>query len=171
MEETVHEYDVFSMYGFSTEYPDTWKLELNAKGDRTAGDAVFKAPRHRSRTSRHYVYLSWGPLELVKEKYGSLERHAEASVEKIRKGSGVLELEVLENKKTRANGHKAIYNRFKVTLGVGLFAMKKAYREVSLIHWCCEKTGRFFVLSESIIVPSSLRGSIFQHMKGSFRCH
>jgi hypothetical protein len=154
------------MYGFSIEYPDTWEIELNPKTDRTAGDVAFK-------TSRHRIFLTWGPLERVKEKYGSLDRHAEAGIQKVRKGGDVRNLETLEKREVYVNGHKSILNRFRVTLGVGIMAMRNAYRELSSVHLHCDVTGKFFVLYESVMGSGSGMelGTAFEHMKDSFKCH
>lgn len=162
----LHGYERFSMYGFSVDYPDTWEVELNPKSDRTAGDVVFKTLRHR-------IFLTWGTLERVKAKYDSLDKHAEAGLQKVRKGGDVRKLEMLERREIYINGHKSIFNRFKVTLGVSFFAMRSAYREVSSVHLHCEDTGRFFVLYESVMgsVSSAELGTVFEHMKESFRCH
>lgn len=161
-----HRYEVFSMYGFSIEYPDTWEVELNPKADRTAGDVVFKTLRHR-------IFLTWGPLEKARKKYGSLDTHAEAGLQKVRKGGDVRKLETLEHRETNVNGHKAIFNRFRVTLGVGFFGIRTAYRELSSLHLYCERTGKFFVLYESVVDSDSVTGleTIFEHMKDSFKCH
>jgi hypothetical protein len=159
-------YESFSMYGLHIEYPDTWDVELNPKSDRTMGDVVFKTTRHR-------IFLSWGPLDRVQEKYGSLDRHAEAGLGKISKGSDVRKMETLEKSETTVNGHKAIFNRFRVTLGVSFFAMRTAYREISSFHLHCERNGKFYVLYESVMGLNSASGlePIFQHMKDSFKCH
>jgi len=154
------------MYGFSIEYPDTWEVELNPKADRAAGDVVFKTLHHR-------IFLTWGPLEQAKSKYGSVDKHAEVGLEKVRKGGDVRRMEMLERGKTYLNGHKAVFSRFKVTLAVGLFAMRNAYRELLSVHSHCEETGKFFVLYESAEGLGSLTGreTTFQRMKDSFKCH
>jgi hypothetical protein len=154
------------MYGFSIEYPDTWDVELNPKSERTMGDVVFKTRRHR-------IFLSWGPLDRVKEMYGSLDRHTDAGLRKISKGSDVRKMETLEKSETTLNGHKAIFNRFRVTLGVSFFAMRTAYREISSIHLHCERNGKFYVLYESIMGLDSAAElePVFQRMKDSFKCH
>jgi len=157
------------MYGFSIQYPDTWEVELNPKADRTAGDVVFKALRHR-------IFLSWGSIEQAKRKHGSLDRHAEAGLKKVRgttANGDVRKMEIVEHKDIYVNGHRSIFNRLKVTLRVGFLAMRSAYREISSVHLYCEETGRFFVLYESVMDLDSSTGSeaIFQHMKDSFKCH
>ena len=159
-------YELFSMYGFSIEYPDTWEVELNRKSERTVGDVVF-------RTARHRIFLSWGPLEQVQEKYGSLGGQAEACIKKVRKGGDVRKLQTVEHSGTSVNGHEAIFNRFRVTLGVSFYAMRTAYRELSSVHLHCENTGKFFVLYESIMGSDTVTGleTIFGHMKDTFRCH
>lgn len=159
-------YELFSIYGFNIEYPDTWEVELNPKSERTAGDVVFKALHHR-------VFLSWGNLNSAKEKYGSLDKHVDAGIQKVKKGGDVRKLETLERRSISINGHEAIFSRYRVTLGVSFYAMRTAYREVSSVHAHCEQTGKFFVLYESVMGSSALTDSetIFEHMKMTFRCH
>jgi len=159
-------YELFSMYGFSIDYPDTWEVELNPKSERTGGDVVFKTLRHR-------VFLSWGLLDSAEKKYGSLDKHVDASIQKVRKGGDVRKLETLERTSASMNGHKAIFSHYRVTLGVSFYAMRTAYREVSSVHLHCEKTGKFFVLYESIMGSDTVTGleTIFGHMKDTFRCH
>jgi len=159
-------YELFTMYGFSINYPDTWEVELNPKSDRNAGDVVFKTIRHR-------IFLSWGPLEPAQKKYGSLDRHADAAIQKVRKGGDVRNLQTLERRDTSVNGHKAVLNRFRVTLGVSFFAMRTAYRELSWVILHCEKTGKFFVLYESVTESYSATEQelILGQMKDSFKCH
>ncbi len=153
------------MYGFSIEYPDTWDVELNPKSERRAGDVVFKTTRQR-------IFLTWGSLEIVKQKFGSLDKHAEAGLEKVRKGSDVKKMEMILHKEDWVNGHRAIFNRFRVTLGVSFFAMRTAYRELSSVHLHCEKTGKFFVIYESVMGQDIFTDvELFEHMKGSLACH
>jgi hypothetical protein len=91
----------------------------------------------------------------------------------VRKGGDVRKLETVEHTDTSVNGHEAIFNRFRVTLGVSFYAMRTAYRELSSVHLHCEKTGKFFVLYESIMGSDTVTGleTIFRHMKDTFRCH
>jgi hypothetical protein len=146
-------------------YPDTWEVELNPKSDRSAGDVVFKTTRQR-------IFLTWGSLGRIRERYGSLEKHAEAGLEKVKKGSDVKKMEVILHKEDSVNGHKAIFNRFRVTLGVSFFAMRTAYRELSSVHLHCEETGKFFVIYESVMGQDSVTDmEVFEHMKDSFACH
>ena len=153
------------MYGFSVGYPDSWEVELNPKSDRSAGDVVFKTTRQR-------IFLTWGSLERIKEKYGSLDKHAEAGLEKVRKGSDVKKMEMILHKEDSVNGHRAIFNRFRATVGVSFFAMRTAYRELSSVHLHCEETGKFFVISESVMGQDIVTDpEVFGHMKGSFACH
>lgn len=159
-------YEAFEMYGFSLEYPDTWEIELRPHSTAAAGDLAFK-----SRSGR--VFLTWGSLEKVKKKFGSLDRQAEDGVKKMRKSGAVRRFEILDHREMNVNGHRSIFNSTRLTIAAGLMGMRTAQREVCSLHLHCDPSQKFFVLYANGIGEQS-EGAIldvFFRMSSTLRCH
>jgi hypothetical protein len=157
------------MYKFELQYPNTWRIEFNPKSARDRGYVIFSSPRNGK------VFLTWGKIESVRDKYASLEDQVEAGFKRIRNNRDVRKLEIVETKKIKVNGHKAIFNNFLIeTIGTFIIAVNLVNRKAFLsIDLYCDKTGRFFTLYTSSKDPSTFheQNVIFNHMKDSFICH
>jgi hypothetical protein len=160
------DYEALELYGFSLEYPNVWDVELRPGSTSTAGDAAFKTRGIR-------FFLTWGPLEETRSKFGTLDRQADESLKKIRKSGDVRRLEVLDHKDMEVNGHRSIFNSVRLSLGVGLLAMKTVRREVYSLHLYCEPSQRFFVLYANGAGEGSLKSvsDVFFLMSSTLRCH
>jgi len=164
------EYESFCVYGFCTVYPVTWKVELNPKSERSEGDVAFKSPE------RVNIFVSWGPLEKAKKRYSSLEEHAKDSLKRIKKNSGVKEVELIQRKVIRVNSHKAIFSHVKIIIPRPSFLPfkkeKTDEREVRCMHLHCKPSERYFVIFGEITPDKSLEhGEVFKNIMKSFICH
>jgi hypothetical protein len=160
------EYELLEMYGFSIEYPDTWEVEIGPRSTSTAGDVAF-------RTRGMRVFLSWGPLGEKRRQFENLDSLVKDSFTRMKKGPDVRKLEIVDTKETVVNGHRSIYNSARLTLGIGLMAMKTAKREVDALHFYCEQSQRFLALYTDGIGEGSLSHfpEIFLHMSSTVKCH
>ena len=102
------EFEKFSVYNFSIEYPPVCRVEFNPKSRREAGDIVFHFP------DREKVFLSWGDLEKAEKKFETAEKQAEHSLQVVKKSGNVKKMEKLENDMLTLNSHKAAYNRVRL---------------------------------------------------------
>ena len=57
------EFETFSVYSFSIDYPPVCRVEFNPKSRREAGDIVFHFP------DKEKLFLSWGNLEKAQKKF------------------------------------------------------------------------------------------------------
>lgn len=160
-------FERFSMYKFAIDYPDTWRVEFDPRSRRVEAYVIFESPK------KDVVFLTWGMLESIKGKYGSLEAQAEASFRRIANGKDVKGLNLLESKTIELNGHMAIFRHFSMERAIGMRMINANSKEIWSIHLHCESTGRFFIIYES--TPDTSRSqeqnAIFNHMKDSFVCH
>jgi hypothetical protein len=165
-EDTELNYELLEMYGFGVEYPDNWGIELGPRSTPTAGDLAF-------RTRGMRIFLSWGPLAEKRKQFDTLDSQVEDSFKRMKKSADVRKLEIVDRKEMTVNGHRSIFNSAKLTLGVGLMAMKKAKREVCSLHFYCEHSQRFLALYTDGIGEGSLShfSDIFFHMSSTLRCH
>jgi hypothetical protein len=164
------EYETFSVYGFHTVYPSTWKIEFNPKSDRIKGDVAFKSPE------KDNIFLSWGPLELAKKRFSSLEGHVEHSVNQIRKDPRVRGVDTVKTEEFSIKSHKAIYSLLKVTfLAPSMIPLRKGREDVMemrTMNTYCPVSGRYYVLFGQIALEKSEEHeAIFNNMVQSFRCH
>jgi len=159
-------YEALEMYGFSLEYPDIWEVELRPGSTSSAGDVAFKTRGIR-------FFLTWGPLEENRNKFGTLDHQAAESLKKIKKSGDVRRVEVLDHKDMTVNGHRSIFNSVKLSLGTGLMAMKTVRREVYSLHLYCEPSQRFFVLYANGAGEGALKSvsEVFFLMSSTLRCH
>lgn len=154
------------MYGFSIEYPDTWEVEIGPRSTSTAGDVAF-------RTRGMRVFLSWGPLGEKRRQFENLDSLVQDSFTRMKKGPDVRKLEIVDTREMVVNGHRSIYNSARLTLGIGLMAMKTAKREVDSLHFYCEQSQRFLAVYTDGIGEGSLAHfpDIFLHMSSTVKCH
>jgi len=161
------QYDHFSIYEFEVEYPKDWRVELAPKSEKEAGDVAFHSPERDS------MFVFWSVLEEAEKRYASLDEHVEQTIERVKKSRGVKSVEVVEEKKLKMNGHKAIFVHLKATFIQGFLRRRMVSREFWSSYLYCEQTARYFVLHGA---PSSderpmEHADIFKHMQKSFRCH
>jgi hypothetical protein len=159
------EKDTLQIYGFSFEFPKDRKLEFNPKFKRTDGDVAVKAP------DKAVVFVSWGELEKVMKKAPTIEKHAEFSLERVKK-SVQGKMNSLDHKEVDVNGHRAAYNQVKILVPRrGLFG-KGSEQQVTSVHVHCEKSGRYFVIyatSTEQNAPEQIR--TLQGIMETLRCH
>lgn len=161
-------FEKFSVYGFSIDYPPVCRVEFNPKSRRESGDVVFHFP------DKEKLYLSWGALEKAKKNFRTVEKHAEHSVENLRKSGNVKNFERVKHDTLNVNKHKAIYNHVKVDQPIpGIFSSKKmTYRQGYSCHLHCENSSKYFVIY-TVLSPSGPEdfGELFLEMAKSFKCH
>lgn len=164
------EYESFSVYGFSTVYPSTWKIEFDPKSDWTKGNVAFKSPEKNS------IFLSWGSLEKTKKRYSSPEEHAQDSAKAVRKNPRVTRVETVQTKEVNIHSHKAIYSLLRVAFPTPTANPFKKGREevmeVRSIHIHCDVSERYYVIYGQIeLSKSEEHEGIFKNMGESFKCH
>ena len=154
------------IYGFSFEYPTDCKLEFNPKFKREEGDVALKWPQNFN------IFVSWGPLDKLKEKSTTLEDHANFSLDRIKK-SVQGKISTIEPKETEVQGHKSLFNHVRVEVPRrGLFGGKSQYQEVRSLHLHCEESSRYFVIYGTTgIEKSEQQGETVSSVIESFRCH
>ena len=76
-------FEKFSVYKFSIDYPKVCRVEFNPKSRRESGDIVFHFP------DREKVYISWGDLDIAKKRFQTPENQAEQGIKRIMKGRTV----------------------------------------------------------------------------------
>lgn len=164
-------FEKFSVYKFSLDYPKVCRVEFNPKSRREGGDIVFHFP------DREKIYISWGDLEVAKKRFGSPQSHAEHGIKKIMKGRGVSEKdsERLKQDSLEVDGHSGVYNRVKLgELIPGLLLSKKRIvtREAHSVHVYCEQSSRYFVIY-TLLSPKAPEdfGELLVTMARSFTCH
>lgn len=163
------EYESFSVYGFSTVYPSTWKIEFDPKSDRKKGNVAFKSPENDN------VFLSWGSLKKAKTKY-TTEEHAKDSIKAVRKNPRVSKVETVQTKELRVQSHRAIYSLVRVVSSIpSAVPFRKGVEEVLEIrslHIHCDVSKRYYVLyGQNTLNKSMEHENIFSNMGVFFKCH
>lgn len=161
------EFDTLSMYGFSIEYPSSWRIELDSKSKREKGTVAFKSPEKIA------IFLSWGPLEDAKKRYASSREQAEGSVERMRGTGGVKDVEVLEMKSLEVNSHEATFTHTRIVMERPLFVRIKPLRQKARsLHLHCQESERYFVLYLVAKEEETDKyAEVFDHMMKSIKCH
>lgn len=164
------EFETFSVYNFSIDYPPICRVEFNPKSRREAGDIVFHFP------DREKLYLSWGNLEKAQKKFENAEKQADHSLISVKKSSNVKKMEKLTTDTLTLNSHKAAYNRVKLEEAPpGLFPGKRKsiVHETYSLHLHCDESSRYFVVYTMLSpnAPQDFGEEIFMPMAKSFRCH
>jgi hypothetical protein len=161
------DFERFSVYGFSVDYPQDSRVEFNPKGRRGEGDVVFHLP------DRTKFFLSWGNLERASKSFKTVEEQAENSLKQIGKAGNVKSFERVSHDSITIHSHNGAYNqaRFEeVTLG---FVGKKKYpREAHSVHVHCPETGRYYVIYAMLPEGGTYdyQGA-FRMMAKSLHCH
>lgn len=164
------EYESFSIYGFRTVYPNTWRVELDPKSERNEGNVTFKSPEKGN------IVVSWGPLGKAKKRYSSLEEHVKDSIDRIRKESKVKKAELVQTKNVQVNSHKAVFSHIRMIFSLRRlwpFGKAKTFeQEVHSLHLYCRDSKRYFVVYGVTTSDKSLQqGHIFENVIRSFVCH
>jgi len=163
-------YESFSMYGFHTVYPSTWKIEVDPKSERSEGNITFKSPQKTN------IILSWGSLEKARKRYPSLEEHAQDSLNRVKMDKKVKKVELVQTKDIQINSHKAIFSHIRMVFSMPKllpFRKTKTHeREVRSLHLYCRTSKRYFVVYGVTTSDKSLQqGRIFENIIESFICH
>ena len=162
-------FERFSMYRISIDYPSDSRVEFNSKGRRETGDVVFQLPE------KVRIFLSWGELEKISKRFNSVQEHAEYSLNAMKKGKHVTNFEQTSRDSVAVNSHKAALNKVKLDemISTLLFTGKKPlHREAFSLHLHCSESNRYFVLYT--LTPSDTEGKydrILTKMVDSFKCH
>ena len=163
------DFEKFSVYNFSIDYPPVCRVEFNPKSRREGGDIVFHFP------DREKVFLSWGNLEKAEKKFETAEKQAEHSLQVVKKSGNVRKMEKLETDSLVLNSHTAAYNRVRLDeQPAGLFPSKRTIpHDAYSIHLHCDKSSRYFVIYAMLTpkAPEDFGVAIFKVMANSFRCH
>jgi len=170
------EFETFSVYKFSMNYPPICRVEFNPKSRREGGDIVFHFPDpDRPRAPTEKVFLSWGALDKATKKFPTADEQAEHSLKAVKKSSGVKGFEKVAQDTIDINNHKAVYNRIKMEeVRGGLFPGRGGgvKREALSLHLHCENSSRYFVIYAMLTAnaPEDF-GDLYMMMAKSFKCH
>jgi hypothetical protein len=162
------DFEQFSVYGFSVDYPMDSRIEFNPKSRHGQGDVVFHFP------DRVKIFLSWGDLESALKKFSTVQEHADHSLQRIKKAGNVKSFERISHDSIRINSHEGVYNlaRFE-EIAVGLFSGKKrAPREAHSVHVHCPESSRFFVVYALLPTGGTYDyDRTFTKMANTLHCH
>jgi hypothetical protein len=170
------EFETFSVYKFSMNYPPICRVEFNPKTRREGGDIVFHFPDpDKPRAPTEKVFLSWGALNKATKKFQTVDEQAEHSLKAVKKSSGVKSFEKVAQDTLEIGGHKAVYNRIRMEEVRGGFFPGRGggvKREALSLHLHCEKSSRYFVIY-AMLTPNAPEdfGDLFMTMAKSFHCH
>ena len=164
-------FESFSVYGFSIDYPPVCRIEFNPKSLREKGDIVFHFP------DREKIFISWGDLNALKQRFQTPQKHAEEGIKTIMKGRSVSRKDSrkITQSPVEINTHAAVYNSVKLgELVPGLLMSKNraTTRYAHSVHVHCEKSSRYFVIY-SLLSPKAPEdfGELLLAMARSFICH
>ena len=163
-----NEFENFSMYGFSINYPDVCRVEFNSKSRRETGDMSFKFPDSAR------IFLSWGELEKVSKRFGSPEEHANFSLDAMKKGKNVKNFERVSRDTMPLHSHNTSVNKVRFDeKALKVFGRGKDIpREAYSLHVHCDKSNRYFVLYTMAAVDDERKFErIIESMRQSFNCH
>jgi hypothetical protein len=155
------------MYGFTIDYPEDCRVEFNSKSRREAGDVGFRLPENIM------IYLTWGELEKVTNRFGSPEEHANYSLDAMEKGKKVKNFERVFRDSIRLQNHRSSVNKVKFDeKTLKLFGGSKDLpREAYSLHVHCDKSKRYFVLYTMTPANEVRFEKIMESMRESFKCH
>ncbi len=162
------DYQQFSIYGFSVNYPTGCRVEFNPKSKEYEGDVVFHFPD----TSK--IFLSWGELEKAVGNFQTVEGHAEHSLEKVRKSGNVKNFQKISEDIVDVNSHRAAFSVVSLEeITVGLLTGKQSSpRRAYSIHVHCENSSRYFVIYGIFHAETPEDyGKIILLMSSSLNCH
>jgi hypothetical protein len=162
------DFENFSMYGFAIDYPEVCRVEFNSKSRREAGDVAFRFP------DSVRIFLSWGELEKVSQRFSSAEEHANYSLDAMKRGKRVKNFERVLRDTTTLHNHKTSVNKVRFEEErLKLFGRgKDISREAYSLHVHCDKSKRYFILYAMAPVNDEVRlDRIMESMTESFKCH
>jgi hypothetical protein len=165
---TQPEHELLAMYGFSANYPNNARLELNPKARREKGDVVL----HLEEGFK--VFLSWGSLEEARKRYATAAAQASSSVERSVKSTRAKLAGPPETKSLKIQGHDAAYThaRMFVERGGFPFGSRRVTQDSHSMHLQCDDSGRFYVVyAFSPPETSEQVGNIFEPIMLSLKCH
>lgn len=162
------DFERFSVYGFSIDYPNVCRVEFNPKSRREAGDIVFHFP------DKVKTFLSWGELEKATKNFQTVEKHAEHSLETMKKSGNVKNFVRVSHDSITVHSHKGAFNRVRLEeVTVGFFTGKRtAPRETYSVHVHCPGSSRYFVVYT--MIPSNMEMEYeksLMTMANSLKCH
>jgi hypothetical protein len=161
------EFERFSIYKISIDYPSVSWVELNPRSRRERGDIVFHFPE------REKIFLSWGNLEDARRKFPTIEDHAEHGIEDVRKNAHVKNVERVAHDSLEVNSHEAVYNYIRLNQPIGLLPGKRIIcRDALLVHLRCPELSRFFVIFALLRAAAPEHFSeLFLSMTKTLECH
>ena len=162
------EFENFSIYGFSINYPKECRVEFNPKSRRESGDVVFHFPE------RNKIFLSWGDLEKATKRFQTIEAHAENSLETVKKTGNVRNFEKVSSDTVNVRSHKAAYNHVRLEeMTAGFFTGGRAVpRDACSVHVHCPDSSRYFVIYALFPHESvEKQEKAFMAVTKSLKCH
>jgi hypothetical protein len=162
------EYELLAMYGFSANYPNNARLELNPKTRREKGDIVLHLEEGLK------VFLSWGSLEDARKRYATAAAQASASIERSVKSTRAKLDGTPEIKNLRIQGHDAAYThaRMFVERGGFPFGSRRVTQDSHSMHLQCDESGRYYVVYAFARPETSEQvGKIIEPIMLSLKCH
>ena len=161
-------FETFSVYKFSIDYPNVCRVEFNAKSRRESGDVVFHFP------DKEKLYISWGKLEEARKRFQTIEGQAEHGIKTLSKSSSVRGTERIKKDMIKVNSHKAVYNHIRLNrASPGLFSGGKTTLHDSYsVHLQCDKSSRYFVIY-TLLSPNAPKDfeDLMNTIVASFKCH
>ncbi|MEM3575004.1 MAG: hypothetical protein QXQ76_04625 [Candidatus Bathyarchaeia archaeon] len=161
------EYEQFSVYGLSIEYPAGWRVELPRRLERDNGDVSFRSPEGPS------ISVFWGPLERLRAKFQTPAEYASDIFDKIKKSRGIKSLEVLEEATMFIGGHEGAFYKTEETISYGIFIRRTEFKQRTIAaHFFCGDSKRYFTIYGTISPQKAEeQEGIIRHMIKSIRCH
>jgi hypothetical protein len=161
-------FETFSVYKFSIDYPNVCRVEFNPKSRRESGDVVFHFP------DKEKLYISWGQLEEAQKRFPTIEEQAEHGIKTLSKSRSIKGTERIKKDMIRVNSHEAVYNHIRLNqASPGLFSGGKTTPHDSYsVHLQCDKSSRYFVIYTllSASAPKDFE-DLMKVMVDSFKCH
>jgi hypothetical protein len=159
--------EIFALYGFKLKTLGDWEVELNPKGSRAKGDAVFHTPKGNK------VYVSWGPLQEVTKRFKSIEEHRDWGMKALKKSREVQSVSVTEEEEAVVCGHRALVTRVTASVVSGFMMRKQADRSISSVYFYCPDKSKYFIIYSLLDFPDEYGGfqKKFDSTFRSFTCH
>jgi hypothetical protein len=163
------DFERFSVYGFSIDYPPVCRFEFNPKSKRERGDIVVHFP------DKEKLFLSWGDLGTVQKNFATVKGQADHSIKAMMKSRNVGKVQRISNTSFEINSHVAAYNqvRFEELSVRGAFAKTKATKRLTYsLHLHCRESLRYFVIY-ALLSPNAPEDfeDLFTRMVKTFTCH
>ena len=161
-------FERFSVYGFSIDYPKKCRVEFNPKSRHGSGDVVFHFP------DRIKAYLSWGSLDKAIANFQTVEKHADNSINVMKKARNVRNFENVARDTLTVNRHNGVYSLVKLQeVSLGFYGRSRTVgREACAVHVHCPESSRYFVV---YVIFFSEGGAEYEKtlltMASSLKCH